>query len=103
MYSTPGRSRTSGSQATQKKVYLGKGAHYFPKSGIAEFAIEAYDLKKGDKILITGPSTGARETIVEELYVDELPAEKADKGKSCTLRLPFRVRTSDKLYKLVEA
>src|SRR5690606_16716027 len=48
-------SRTSGSQATQKKVYIGKGAHYFPKVGIAEFAIEAYNIKKGDKILITGP------------------------------------------------
>ena len=59
-------SNTSGSQATQKKVYLGKGAHYFPKAGIAEFAIEAYDLKKGDKILITGPSTGAKEAVVEE-------------------------------------
>lgn len=96
-------SRTSGSQATQKKVYLGKGAHYFPKAGIAEFAIEAYNIKKGDKILITGPSTGAKESIVEELYVNDIPAEKAGKGDSCTLKIPFRVRTSDKLYKLVEA
>lgn len=96
-------SRTSGSQATQKKVYIGKGAHYFPKVGIAEFAIEAYNIKKGDKILITGPSTGAKESIVEELYVNDIPAEKAGKGDSCTLKIPFRVRTSDKLYKLVEA
>ena len=96
-------SRTSGSQATQKKVYIGKGAHYFPKAGIAEFAIEAYNIKKGDKILITGPSTGAKESIVEELYVNDIPAEKAGKGDSCTLKIPFRVRTSDKLYKLVEA
>ena len=96
-------SRTSGFQATQKKVYIGKGAHYFPKVGIAEFAIEAYNIKKGDKILITGPSTGAKESIVEELYVNDIPAEKAGKGDSCTLKIPFRVRTSDKLYKLVEA
>lgn len=96
-------SRTSGSQATQKKVYIGKGAHYFPKAGIAEFVIEAYNIKKGDKILITGPSTGAKESIVEELYVNDIPAEKAGKGDSCTLKIPFRVRTSDKLYKLVEA
>ena len=96
-------SRTSGSQATQKKVYIGKGAHYFPKAGIAEFAIEAYNIKKGDKILITGPSTGAQESTVQELYVNDVPAEKAGKGDSCTLKIPFRVRTSDKLYKLVEA
>ncbi|SFN71720.1 putative protease [Salegentibacter flavus] len=96
-------SKTSGSQATQKKVYVGKGVHYFPKAGIAEFKIEAYDIKKGDKLLVTGPSTGAKEIELEELYVNEASAEKATKGDSCTIKLPFRVRLSDKLYKMVEA
>ena len=32
---------TSGSKATQKRVYIGKGVHYFPKAGVAEFKIEA--------------------------------------------------------------
>ena len=96
-------SRTSGSQATQKKVYVGKGMHYFPKAGIAEFKIEAYELKSGDKILVTGPSTGAQEFDLQEMMVNDLPAEKALKGDSCTIKLPFRVRLSDKLYKLVPA
>lgn len=96
-------SKTSGSQATQKKVYVGKGVHYFTKAGIAEFKIEAYDIKKGDKLLVTGPSTGAKEIELEELYVNETSAEKATKGDSCTIKLPFRVRLSDKLYKIVEA
>ncbi|HSP12541.1 MAG TPA: U32 family peptidase [Salegentibacter sp.] len=96
-------SKTSGSQATQKKVYVGKGVHYFPKAGIAEFKIEAYDIKKGDKLLVTGPSTGAKEIELEELFVNEASAEKASKGDSCTIKLPFRVRLSDKLYKMVEA
>lgn len=94
-------SKTSGSQATQKKVYVGKGMHYFPKAGIAEFKIEAYDIKKGDKILITGPSTGAKEFDLEDMFVNDLTAEKATKGDSCTIKLPFRVRLSDKLYKIV--
>ncbi len=94
-------SKTSGSQATQKKVYVGKGVHYFPKAEVGEFQIEAYDIKKGDKILITGPSTGARELEVEEMMVNDLHAEKATKGDSCTLKLPFRIRQSDKLYKIV--
>ena len=96
-------SKTSGSQATQKKVYLGKGMHYFPKVKVAQFQIEAYDLNKGDKILITGPTTGAKELILEELFVDEKPAEKAGKGESVTFKTPFRIRLSDKLYKLVES
>lgn len=96
-------SKTSGSQATQKKVYVGKGIHYFPKASIGEFKIEAYDIKKGDRILITGPTTGAKEMQIEEMYVNDAPQEKASQGDSCTFRLPFRVRNSDKLYKIVEA
>lgn len=94
-------SKTSGSHATQKKVYLGKGKHYFPKVGIAQFQIEAYDLSKGDKILITGPTTGAREMIAEEIFVNDKPVAKAGKGASITIKTPFRIRLSDKLYKLV--
>lgn len=96
-------SKTSGSQATQKKVYVGKGVHYFPKAGIAEFKIEAYDIKKGDKILVTGPSTGSQELEIEEMFVNDEVSEVAQKGDSCTLKTPFRVRLSDKIYKLVEA
>ncbi|MBP8066158.1 MAG: U32 family peptidase [Flavobacterium sp.] len=92
-----------GSNATQKKVYVGKGVHFFQRAGIGEFKIEAYDIKQGDKILITGPSTGAQEMVIEEMYVNEKIAEKATKGDSCTFKLPFRVRLSDKLYKIVEA
>ncbi len=90
-----------GSNATQKKVYVGKAAHYFQKASIGEFKIEAYDVKIGDKILITGPSTGAQELIIEELYVNEIAVEKARKGDDCTIKIPFRIRLSDKMYKIV--
>ena len=92
-----------GSSATQKKVYVGKGMHYFPKSGIAEFKIEAYDIKKGDKILITGPSTGAQELVVDDMFVNDVQSEKATKGDNCTIKIPFRIRLSDKMYKMVES
>ncbi|MBS1533505.1 MAG: U32 family peptidase [Bacteroidetes bacterium] len=92
-----------GSSATQKKVYVGKGMHYFAKSGIAEFKIEAYDIKKGDKMLITGPTTGAQEFELDAFLVNDTLADKATKGDSCTFKVPFRIRLSDKLYKMVEA
>jgi U32 family peptidase len=95
-------SANPGSNATQKKVYVGKGVRFFPKATIAEFKIEVYDIKIGDKIMITGPSTGVQELVIEEMMVNDLKLEKATKGDSCTLKLPFRVRTSDKLYKIVE-
>jgi len=95
-------SKGSGSHATQKKVYLGKGVHYFPKPKIGEFKIEAYDISIGDTILITGPTTGAQEMKVSEMLVNDEKKDKGEKGDSVTIPLEFRVRTSDKLYKIVE-
>ena len=90
-----------GSQATQKKVYLGKAMHFFPKTNISEFKIEAFDIKRGDKLLITGPTTGVQELILEDMYVNDQLSESAKKGDSCTFRTEFRTRPSDKLYKIV--
>ena len=92
-----------GSSATQKKVYIGKGMHFFPKTNIAEFKLEAYDLSVGDQILITGPTTGAKEMDITAMFVNDRPAEQANRGDSVTFRTDFRVRPSDKLYKIVAA
>ncbi len=97
-------SANSGSSATQKKVYVGKGRHFYPKSNVAEFMIEAYDLTVGDKILIQGPTTGSQEMVVEAMRVDQKPeAIKASKADVITFKTEFRVRPSDKLYKIVAA
>ena len=95
-------SKGSGSHATQKKVYIGKGMHFYPKSKIGEFKIEAYDISLGDTILITGPTTGARELEVSEMLVNDKKLESGKKGDSVTIPLEFRIRPSDKLYKIVE-
>src|SRR5690554_1772348 len=97
-------SPNSGSNATQKKIYIGKGRHFYPKANIAEFLIEAYDLNVGDKILIQGPTTGSQEMTIDEMRVDEKPeASKASKSDVITFKTAFRVRPSDKLYKIVPA
>ncbi|CAA0225201.1 Peptidase U32 family [Tenacibaculum maritimum] len=94
-------SKEPGSHATQKKVYLGKGVHYFQKAKIGEFKIEAYDVAVGDTILITGPTTGAQEMKLTQMFVNDAPAKKASKGDEVTMKLDFRIRSSDKLYKIV--
>ncbi len=94
-------SKESGSHATQKKVFIGKGVHYFPKSNIGEFKIDAYDISVGDTILITGPTTGAKEMKIEEMFVNDVKNDHASKGDSITIPLNFRIRPSDKIYKII--
>lgn len=96
-------SETPGSQATQKKVYVGKATHFFPKTGISEFKIEAFDIKQGDKLLLTGPTTGVQEWVLQDFMVNDQSATRAQKGDICTIRTDFRTRLSDKLYKIVPA
>ncbi|UKM65639.1 U32 family peptidase [Flavobacteriaceae bacterium GSB9] len=95
-------SKGSGSHATQKKVYIGKGVHFFPKAKVGEFKIEAYNINVGDTVLVTGPTTGAKELVVEAMMVNDEKNNQGVKGDSVTLKLPFRIRQSDKLYKIVE-
>lgn len=91
-----------GSNATQKKIYIGKGRHFYPKTKIGEFEIEAYNLSVGDKILIQGPTTGSQEAEVISMMVDDIPAQEAKKGDILTLPINFKIRPSDKLYKVVK-
>ena len=87
-----------GSKATTRKKYLGKGVHYYPKVGIAEFKLETHSLKVGDKILVTGPTTGVVESEIKELMVEEVMYNEIKKGVTFTTPLDTLIRNSDKLY-----
>lgn len=92
-----------GSSATRKKVYLGKGVKYFSNLGVAEFLMESQSLRVGDEILITGPTTGAVIHRVDEIRVDLKPVEETVKGERFSIRVPEKIRPSDKLFKLEPA
>jgi U32 family peptidase len=92
-----------GSQATRKKIYVGKITNYFAKSGIAEIKIEAHPLKHGDNILIIGPTTGVVERTAGEIWLDEKQVEKVNKGDLCTIPVNEFLRPSDKLYKWADS
>lgn len=94
-------SKNYGSEATQRKVYVGKGIKYFSNIGVAEFLVEASELNVGDKLLITGPTTGAVFCTLEEARVDLKPVQTVKKGEYVSFKTPEKVRPSDKLYKLV--
>ncbi|MBL3655191.1 U32 family peptidase [Fulvivirga sp. 2943] len=94
---------TYGSKATEKKIYIGRGVKYFGKIGVGEFQLEAHQLNKGDKILITGPTTGVVYANVEELRKEDLSVEYVSKGDTFSMPIENAVRASDKLYKIVDA
>lgn len=89
-----------GSMATEKKAYVGKGVKYFSKLGVAEFKLEASEIRKGDKLLVTGPTTGALYFTAEEIRYDLDPVEVGEKGRNVSLPVPEKVRPSDKLYRI---
>ena len=91
-----------GSSATEKKVYVGRGVKYFSKIGVAEFLLEAASLDKGDRLLITGPTTGAIYVSANEMRYDYDPIDHAEQGRYVSIAVPEKVRPSDKLFKLVK-
>ncbi len=94
-------SKNYGSEATERKQYVGKGVKYFSNIGVAEFLIEAAEIHVGDKLLITGPTTGAMYLTLDEARVDLKPVDTVKKGVHVSFKVPDRIRPSDKLYKMV--
>ena len=84
-----------------KKVLLGKAEHYYTKSKIAQFLIENDELSIGDKVLISGPTTGEQEMTITEIFANGNSCEIAKPGDQITFPTPFRIRLSDKLYKIL--
>jgi len=90
-----------GNKATEKKLYVGKVIKYFSKLGVAEFLVETQSISLGDKVLITGPTTGAQTFTAEDIRVNLLPTETAKKGDRFSMKTAAKVRPSDKLYKMI--
>ena len=96
-------SKSHGSSATEKKTYCGRGIRYYSKLQVAEFKIEACELHVGDRILITGPTTGALYATASEIRYDLRPVETAKKGWHISIPISTKVRHNDKLFVVTES
>ncbi|WP_297088865.1 peptidase U32 family protein [uncultured Draconibacterium sp.] len=96
-------SKNYGSRATKRKLYIGKCTNYFKKIGIAEFKLETSNLKVGDEIIITGPTTGVFQTNVNEIRFDLKPVDEGLKGQRISVPISNVTRRADKLFKVVDA
>lgn len=91
----------NGSLATEKKVYVGRCINYYPKAGVGCFRIETQTISEGDRFVVTGPTSGAVMGRVSGMLLEDAPAAAAGKGDEPTFAVPERIRTGDRLYKLV--
>jgi putative protease len=91
----------TGSKATTRKVYVGKVLNYFKKPSAAHVLIESGEIKLNDELLIIGETTGVVEMKLNELSVNDEPADSARKGNEVTFVSTELIRKNDKVY-LVE-
>ncbi|MEO8237436.1 MAG: sulfurtransferase, partial [Flavobacterium sp.] len=105
---TRGEAERSGAKPTDirqkikvKKALLGKAEHYYVKAQVGQFTVENQELNAGDKILISGPTTGNQELVLEKFIVDGIEVKSAKVGDKVTFEVPFRIRLSDKIYKVL--
>lgn len=89
-----------GSSATRTKSYAARPLRYFPRLGVAEFLLEAGEIRVGDELLVTGPTTGALEFKAGELRLDSGVTDKVVKGDVFSVAVPAKIRPSDRLYLL---
>ena len=64
--------------------------------GVAEFTCEAAEFSVGDKMLVTGPTTGVMYVTVDEIHDDTSSVKTARKGTRVAFKVPAKVRPSDK-------
>lgn len=92
-----------GSLATEKKTLVGMVNKYFSKIGVGEIAVQASTFKKGDRLLITGPTTGAMSLDATEIHDDNGPIEETVQHTYVSVPVPGKVRPHDKVFRIDKA
>ena len=90
-----------GSNATERKVLVGRVTKYFSRIGVAELSVDASTFAVGNRLLITGPTTGALWVDVKEIHNnDGLPTQQATQHELAAIAVPEKVRPNDKVFRI---
>ncbi len=96
--------KSYGSCATERKQLVGRVTKYFSRIGVAEVSVDASTFQVGDRLFISGPTTGALWVDVSEIHDnDGNPTDVAQQHQLAAIRVPEKVRPNDKLFKIVKA
>ena len=80
---------------------IGYVSNYFSNISVAAIEITDDTLSVGDTIRFKGHTTDF-ETKVDSIQIEHESVQEAKKGESIGLKVPEKVRTQDKVYKVTE-
>ncbi|MBD3264322.1 MAG: U32 family peptidase [Candidatus Omnitrophica bacterium] len=90
---------SSNIESEYEKVYLGEVRKFYKKISVAEILVRNGVLKKGQTLLFIGNrSTPASFAKVEDIQVEHTPVSRVEKGGRCGVKLPYAVRSKDKVF-----
>lgn len=92
----------SGNRSTDERIFVGKVAHYFRKAGVAEIDVQAHAIEAGDRLVFMGKTTGVLKVKVESMEREHQAIQKSEKSDRIAIKVPSRVRLSDKVYILTK-
>ena len=91
-----------GSQATMRKVYLGKVTNWFDRLGVAEIKVETQDLHRGETLMAIGATTGEVEFLADDIRLETEPVELIPQGSLCSVKVDgkdiARLHRGDKIF-----
>lgn len=93
----------SNSLALEQRRHLGRVVRWYPKAKVAEIRLEAEPLSPGDRIEITGCTTGIVRVDVQEVRCDDAQGitrtvPTAPKGAVAMVAVDTKLRHGDKVY-----
>lgn len=90
----------SGNRSSDERVFAGLVNHYFPKAGVAEIKLQASSLKKGDRLVIMGNTTGVVYGNADSIMENEIQVDQVKNPSLVTVPIKDPVRRNDKVYLL---
>ena len=94
-------SRHYGSQATERKTFLGVVTNYFKRIGVAEIHLQtAEELHEGDQLTVIGETTGVCRATAEGMRLDRGEVDRVVQGDRFSIVTTLPLHRGDKVYRI---
>ena len=87
-----------GSKSTHIKEFVGIVKNFYAGPMAAEILVQSGKIKKGDTMIIIGPTTGTVKQKITSMQINNVQVKSAKKGMSVGIKLKKTARKNDKAY-----